>query len=70
MLGRLRLAIEGDIHLSTIPSASSCLSDFQQLPSDVYCAFEAVVENIDELRGSLVARINQYAARISDIFFV
>ena len=35
--------------------------------SDVYCAFEAVAENIDEWRGSLVARIKQYASRISDI---
>ena len=45
-----RLATEGDIHLSTIPSASSCLSDFQHLPNDVYCAIEAVSENIDECR--------------------
>ena len=49
-----RLAIEGDIHLSTIPSASSCLSDFQQLPNAVYCAFEAVSEKIDEWRSNLV----------------
>ena len=41
-----RLAIEGDIHLSTIPYASLCLSDFQPLPNDVYCAIEAVFENI------------------------
>ena len=46
-----RLPIEGDINLSTIPSASSCLSDFQQMPNDVQCAFEAVTENIDEWRG-------------------
>ena len=30
-----RLAIEGDIHLSSIPSASLCLSDFQHLSNDV-----------------------------------
>ena len=62
-----RLAIEGDIHLSTISYASSFLSDFQQLPKDVYCAFKAVSENIDESRGSLITRIKQYASRISDI---
>ena len=33
----------------------------------MYCAFEAVAENIDEWRGSLVTRIKQYASRISDI---
>ena len=38
-----RLAIEGDIHLSTKPSASSCLSDFQHLPNDVYCATSLTV---------------------------
>ena len=43
-----KLAIEGDIRLYTIPSASSCLSDFQFLPNDVYCGFEAIAENIDE----------------------
>ena len=62
-----RLAIEGDIHLSTIPSASLCLSEFQFLPNDVYCGFEAVAENIDKWRGNLVTRIKQYASRISDI---
>ena len=62
-----RLAMEGDINFSTIPSASSCLSDFQFLPNDVLCAFEAVSENIDEWRGYFVARIKQYASRISDI---
>ena len=55
----LRLAIEGDIHLSTMPSASSCLSDFQFLPNEVYCGFEAIAENLDEWRGNLVTRIKQ-----------
>ena len=54
-----RLAIEGDIHLSTNPSASSCLSDFQFLPNEVYCGFEAIAENLDEWRGNLVTRIKQ-----------
>ena len=62
-----RLAIEGDIHLSTIPSASSCLSDFHFLPNDMYCGFEAITENIDEWKGNLVTRIKQYASWISDI---
>ena len=62
-----RLAIEGDIHLSTIPSASSCLSDFQFLPNEVYCGFEAIAENIDEWRGKLVTRIKQYEFRITEI---
>ena len=62
-----RLAIEGDIHLSTIPSASLCFSDFQHLPNDAYCAIEAVSENIDEWRGHLVTKIKQYATPISDI---
>ena len=31
-----RLAIEDDVHLLTIPSASLCLSDFQYLPNDMY----------------------------------
>ena len=35
----------------TFPSASSCLSDFQFLPNDVYCGFEAIAKNIDEWRG-------------------
>ena len=61
-----RLDIEGDIGLSTIPSASSCLSDFQFLPNEVNCGFEAIAENIDEWRGNLVGRIKQYASTISD----
>ena len=43
-----RLAIEGDIHISNFPSASSCLSRFQFLPNDVYCGLEAKADNIDE----------------------
>ena len=33
----------------------------------MYWAFEAVSENIDESRGSLVTRVKQYASWISDI---
>ena len=62
-----RLAIEGDIHLSSNPSASSCLSDFQFLPNEVYCGFEAIAKNIDEWRGNLVTRIKQYMSTISDL---
>ena len=62
-----RLAVEGDIHLSTILSASLCLSDFQFLPNYVHCGFEAIAENIYELRGNLVTRIKQYASRIRDL---
>ena len=62
-----RLAIEGDIHLSTFLSASSCLSDFQFLPNEVYCGFKAIAENIDEWKGNLVSRIKQYASTISDL---
>ena len=62
-----RLAIESDIHLSIFPSVSSCLSDFQFLPNDVYNGFEAIAENIDKWRGNLIGRIKQYASTISDL---
>ena len=36
-----RLAIESDIHLSIFLSVSSCLSDFQFVPNDVYNGFRS-----------------------------
>ena len=62
-----RLAIENDAQLSTIPSAFLCLSDFQHLPNETFCAIEAVSENVDEWRGHLVTRLKQYATRVNDI---
>ena len=62
-----RLAIENGAQLSTIPSASSCLSDYQHLPDETYCAIEAVSNNIDEWRGHLVTRLKQYTTRVTEI---
>ena len=53
--------------ISIIPSASLCLSDFQFLPNELYCGFEAIAENIDEWRGNLFTRIKQYVSTISDL---
>ena len=33
----------------------------------MYCGFEAIAENIDEWRGNLVTRIQQYGSMISDL---
>ena len=57
--GAPRLAIENDAQLSTIPTALSSLSDFQNLPNETYCAIEAVAENVDEWRGHFVTRLKQ-----------
>ena len=62
-----RLAIENYAQLSTIPSASPCLSDYQHLPNEMYCAIKAVSANIDEWKGHLVTRLKQYATRVNDI---
>ena len=61
-----RLAIENYAQLSTIPSALSSLSDFQNVPNETYCAIEAIAENVDEWRGHLVTRLKQYATRVND----
>ena len=55
--GAPRLAIENYTQLSTIPSVSCYLSDFQNLPNEMYCAIEAVAENVDEWRGHFVTRL-------------
>ena len=65
--GAPKLAIENDAQLSTIPSAYSSLSDLQTLPNETFCTIKAVADNVDEWRGHLVTRWEQYATRVNDI---
>ena len=59
------LVIESDVCLSVFPSIQLCLIDLQFLPNGVYKVFEAIADNIDAWRVSLVGKIKQYASTIS-----
>ena len=62
-----RLAIESDMSIAGFPTVSSCLLDFQPLPTEFNNGLQVVAENIDSWRTNLVTRIKLYSSTIADL---